>query len=1094
MNTKFKNRVFGILLAFIMAVSAASAGQPSVYAADNAINVTVAEVAKQYDDAKDILDIINEYRNDYRVSAVQMDEKLMEKAFLRATELSVYASTTRPDGTKNLDGLAQLIGYDVWSNASLVDTWSSYSDSLSILSSSAYKSVGVGVVDVNGYKYVCALFSTKASTGVDESLYTQYGVVVDQTISALPSVLSERKMGFTDGMQVYCGASINSYVYVTNKMYPSVGAYLTADNMNVVIEKPDYFEYTYNKLKAVSPGTSRITISSKEDSSVSVSATLKAVSMSFENCSVASIPDQYYTGSAVCPKVSIKNSSGVALVLGNDYTVEYKNNVQVGTASVIIRGIGSYAGQLKTVSFKIVMNTSSVFSITASVVPSSITIGDSASISVKTSGAVTPVTYTYQYALSGSSSWTKISSSTNATCSFKPSEAKDYNIKVTAVDNAGRTASQTLTLNVTAKLTGTVSLNKSSYSLGEKSVITANQQGGVGTVTYAFFVREPSASGWTTLQNFSSVSYYNYVPQNPGEYTVCVKFKSSSGQETKVYKTFNVTGKALENNSSISSGSVYLGQSVTCRGVAANGSGSYQYAYLYKLASSSSWTSVQAFSTKTSVSFSPKKEGTFDVCVKVKDSTGNIVKKYFKLTCTQAFSNNSAISASKINLGKSVTVSASSNSTKTCTYGVWYHTKGTTGWSQVQDFSANSKIAITPTKSGAFEACVKIKDSTGAIAVKYFDFYVNPKFVNKTTFSSLSLETGGSVSIKCAASGGSGTYTYMVRYRKSGASSWTTKQSYGSNTSVSMQFSAVGTYEVCVSAKDGLGDVAEMTKTITVKTPIVPKLTVSKSSIVCGQKIAFSVTATGGTGGFTYAFYYKEKSASNWIEKQKFSTNTKVEAKPSKASDYEVCVKVKDSSGTVQKTYGSFKVTPAVSLKISLSASTIVKGQTTTVTAAASNGSGGYKYAVYLKNSSSDKWSTVQDFGTNAKVSLKPAYSGAYQVCVKAKDSIGGVAKVFADITVKPSIENTSTVSATSIKLKSSVTVTTSAKNGSGGYSYAVLYKKLSAEKWTVVQDFKSSSKVIVTPVTATTYDICVKAKDSTGTVSKKYFTVKVTA
>ena len=1093
MNVKFRKRVMSILLVCIMAVSFFAVGQTNAHAAETPIHVTIAEVSKYYDDAKDILDIINEYRGNYRVAAVKMDGNLMEKAFVRAAELSVSASTTRPDGTKTLDGLAQLIGYDVWSNSSIVDTWSSYSDSLSILASSYYKSVGVGVVDVCGYKYVCALFSTKASTGVDESLYTQYGIVVDQTISALPSVLSDIKMGFTDGMQIYCGASINSYLYVKNKMYSSVGAYLTSENMNVSIEKPDYFEYTYNKIRAVSPGTSRITISSKENSSVSATASLKAVAMSFDNCSVAAIPDQYYTGSAICPTLSVKSASGTALTLGKDYKVEYRNNVQVGTATVIIHGMGSYAEQLKTVNFKIVMNTSNVFSITASVTPASIIIGNTASINVKPSGAVDPVTYTYSYAPSNSSSWTKIASSTNASCSFKPSEAKTYNIKVSAVDKAGRTASKTVTLKVESKLTGSVSLNKSAYSLGESVNITASQQGGT-SVTYAFYVKYSSASNWTTLQNFSGVAYYNYVPKDPGDYNVCVKFKSSNGQETKVYKSFSVTGTALANNSSVSTGTVSLGNSVTMKGAASGGSGSYQYAYYYKTTSASSWTSIQGFGTKTSASFTPKAADTYDLCVKVKDSTSNVVKKFFKVTCSQAFSNTSTLSASKINLTKSVIVNGSSTSKNACTYGVWYHTKGTTGWTKVQDFSSNSKIAVTPTKTGTFEVCVKAKDSTGAMAVKYLEFSVNAKFVNKSTLSSLSIDKGGSVSIKCAATGGAGSYTYMIRYRKSGTDSWTTKQSYGTNTSASIQFANVGTYEININVKDGIGDVASLTKTVTVKKPIVPKLTVSKSSIVCGQKVAFSVTATGGTGGFTYAFYYKEKSASSWIEKQKFSTNTKVEAKPSKAGDYEVCVKVKDSSGTVQKSYGSFKVTPAVSAKITVSASTIIQGQSVTVTAAASNGSGGYQYAIYLKQADAEKWTEKQAFSTNTKLSVKPAHSGKYQICVKAKDSIGGIAKAYADITVKPSVENTSTLSATSIKLKSSVTVTTSAKNGSGGYTYAVLYKKASSEKWTTVQDFKSSTSVKITPLAATTYDICVKAKDSIGTVSKKYFTLKVTA
>ena len=48
--------------------------------------------------------------------------------------------------------------------------------------------------------------------------------------------------------------------------------------------------------------------------------------------------------------------NGRSLVYGKDFTVvetSYKNNKKVGTASVVIQGIGSYSGT-KTVSFKIV--------------------------------------------------------------------------------------------------------------------------------------------------------------------------------------------------------------------------------------------------------------------------------------------------------------------------------------------------------------------------------------------------------------------------------------------------------------------------------------------------------------------------------------------------------------------------------------------------------------------------------------------------------------------------------------------------------------------------------------------------------------------
>lgn len=49
------------------------------------------------------------------------------------------------------------------------------------------------------------------------------------------------------------------------------------------------------------------------------------------------------TGSAIKPKVIVKDGETV-LVEGTDYTVEYTNNVEPGTATVTVKGIGNYKG------------------------------------------------------------------------------------------------------------------------------------------------------------------------------------------------------------------------------------------------------------------------------------------------------------------------------------------------------------------------------------------------------------------------------------------------------------------------------------------------------------------------------------------------------------------------------------------------------------------------------------------------------------------------------------------------------------------------------------------------------------------------------
>jgi hypothetical protein len=52
-----------------------------------------------------------------------------------------------------------------------------------------------------------------------------------------------------------------------------------------------------------------------------------------------------YTGSAITPDPTIK-FNGKTLVKNTDYTVSYRNNTNLGTAEVIIDGIGDYNGQI----------------------------------------------------------------------------------------------------------------------------------------------------------------------------------------------------------------------------------------------------------------------------------------------------------------------------------------------------------------------------------------------------------------------------------------------------------------------------------------------------------------------------------------------------------------------------------------------------------------------------------------------------------------------------------------------------------------------------------------------------------------------------
>ena len=79
--------------------------------------------------------------------------------------------------------------------------------------------------------------------------------------------------------------------------------------------------------------------------------TITARNIADAGIAVEPIPGQTYTGSAIEPKVTVKDG-GRVLAEGTDYTVAYANNTAVGTATVTITGMDNYTGT-RTVTFAI---------------------------------------------------------------------------------------------------------------------------------------------------------------------------------------------------------------------------------------------------------------------------------------------------------------------------------------------------------------------------------------------------------------------------------------------------------------------------------------------------------------------------------------------------------------------------------------------------------------------------------------------------------------------------------------------------------------------------------------------------------------------
>ena len=105
-------------------------------------------------------------------------------------------------------------------------------------------------------------------------------------------------------------------------------------------------DYALNYSNNVKVGTATVTIAGKGNYSGSIQKNFKIDKASLSTASVTNVENKTYNGKAQKQK-PVVTVAGRKLKQGADYTVSYKNNVKIGTATMILKGKGSYKGTIK---------------------------------------------------------------------------------------------------------------------------------------------------------------------------------------------------------------------------------------------------------------------------------------------------------------------------------------------------------------------------------------------------------------------------------------------------------------------------------------------------------------------------------------------------------------------------------------------------------------------------------------------------------------------------------------------------------------------------------------------------------------------------
>lgn len=132
-----------------------------------------------------------------------------------------------------------------------------------------------------------------------------------------------------------------------------------------------------------------------------------------------------YTGKALTPKVTIKDSNGKILEVGRDYDVVYRDNKKIGKATVVVTFKGNYAGH-NSLTFKIVPSAPLI----------KVTTGKKKA-DVKWRKVAGATNYTVYYSLKKNGGFKKISTAKNSCVIKNLKPGKTYYFKVIANKKVG---------------------------------------------------------------------------------------------------------------------------------------------------------------------------------------------------------------------------------------------------------------------------------------------------------------------------------------------------------------------------------------------------------------------------------------------------------------------------------------------------------------------------------------------------------------------------------------------------------------------------------------------------------------------------------
>ncbi len=201
---------------------------------------------------------------------------------------------------------------------------------------------------------------------------------------------------------------------------------------------------------------------------------------------------------------------------------------------------------------------------------------------------------------------------------------------------------------------------------------------------------------------------------------------SSVTGQTMLKNNTLVSNPTLPTKNDINVTGVVLGESLKVKCAATGGTGNYEYAVLYRKITSAKWSTLQDFSANNIVNVKPATVGKYVICVKTRDGSGILQKKYFVINVVEEMKLVVNLSDTTLKLGDAATVNCdAAGGSGRFIYGVWYKKSSKDQYYTVRKYNSNGTISVKPSAATEYDIRVKAKDLvTGQLIIQDYTILV----------------------------------------------------------------------------------------------------------------------------------------------------------------------------------------------------------------------------------------------------------------------------------------------------------------------------------------------------------------------------------